>query len=203
MDGFSYTTIIEPAEPLARRRGWIGRPLNYSMKLSQKLRFGVVLLMLGCTVGCGQTTKHIARSELGGQSFIKLPGGFGEFRFAQNPASFLSFGESLPQSLRLKIFTIGAGIGLFCLLAYLMLGSRFSWLCFAGLGLVWAGGMSNLIDRITRHGLVSDFIFLRIGLFHTGIFNVADVVIMLGITLLAYDLWWRRRKQETNQAAQS
>jgi signal peptidase II len=163
------------------------------MNLSHKLRLAVMLLMLGCTVGCDQTTKNIARRELGERGFITLPGGFGEFRLAENPGSFLSFGDWLPKPLRLILFTIGVGFGLFGLLAYLVFGGRFGRLIFVGLGLVWAGGMSNMIDRITRHGLVSDFIFIRIGPFHTGIFNVADVVIMIGGAMIACDLWLRRR----------
>ena len=165
------------------------------MNLSHKLRWVVLLFVLGCTVGCDQTTKHIARRELGERGSIRLPGGFGEFRLAENPGAFLSLGDSLPESLRLTIFTIATGIGLLGLLAYLVFWGRFSWLLFIGLGLVCAGGMSNLIDRITRHGLVSDFIFIRIGPFQTGVFNVADAVIMIGGALVACDLWFRRHKQ--------
>ena len=168
--------------------------LDHVMNLSHKLRLVLLLVVLGCTVSCDQTTKHMARSKLGEGGFISLPGGLGEFRLAENPGSFLSLGDSLPKSLRLAIFTVGTGLGLLGLLAYLVFGARFSWLVFVGLGLVWAGGMSNTIDRITRHGLVSDFIFIRIGPFHTGIFNVADVVIMIGSAMLACGLWWRRPK---------
>ncbi len=171
------------------------------MNLSRKLRLAVMLLVLGCTVGCDQTTKHIARRELGERGFIQLPGGFGEFRLAENPGSFLSMGDSLPQSLRLTIFTIGAGIGLSGLLAYLVFGGRLSWLFFIGLGLVCAGGISNLIDRITRHGLVSDFIFIRIGPFHTGVFNMADVVIMIGGAMIVREFWLRRHKHEKDDVA--
>ena len=163
------------------------------------MRLGVILFILVCTVGCDQTTKHIAREELERHHSILFAGGFGEFRLAQNPGAFLSFGDSLPQSLRLTIFTIVAGLGLSGLLAYLMLGRRFSWPCFAGLGLVWAGGISNLVDRVMRHGLVSDFIFIRIGPLHTGIFNLADVVIMAGGAVIAYDVWLRRRRLATDE----
>ena len=170
------------------------------MNLSHKLRLAVMLFVLGCTVGCDQTTKHIARSKLGERGFITLPGGFGEFRLAENPGSFLSFGDSLPKPLRLTIFTIGAGIGLFGLQAYLVFVGRLSWFFFIGLGLVCAGGMSNLIDRVTRHGLVSDFVFIRIGPFHTGVFNVADAVIMIGGAVVVCDLWLRRHKHIHKQA---
>jgi signal peptidase II len=165
------------------------------MDLSHKLRLAILLFALGGTAGCDQVSKHFARSELGEHGFVTLPGGFGEFRLAENPGAFLSLGDSLPNSLRLTVFTIAVGIGLFSLLAYLVFASRFSWPCFVGTGLVWAGGTSNLIDRILRHGLVSDFIFIRIGPFHTGIFNVADMVIMTGCAVFAWDLWWQRARR--------
>lgn len=163
------------------------------MNLSHKLRLALILFVLGCTVGCDQTTKHLARRELKERGSVTLPGGLGEFRLAENPGSFLSLGDSLPKSLRVAIFTIAVGIGLFSLLVYLLFGGRFSWFVFVGLGLFWAGGMSNLIDRIWRDGLVSDFIFLRVGPFHTGVFNLADVVIMIGGAMIVYDIWLRRR----------
>ena len=89
----------------------------------------------------------------------------------------------------LMVVTIGVGIGLFSLPGYLVFGGRFSWLVFVGLGLIWAGGTSNLIDRVTRHGLVTDFVIIRVGPLHTGVFNAADVLVMAGVAVLIYDHW--------------
>lgn len=175
---------------------WHRGQLYRRMTLSLKLRLALILLILGCTVGCDQTTKHIARSELGERGVVMMPGGFGEFRFTENPGAFLSFGDSLSKPLRLTVFTVGVGLGLSGLLAYLVFGGHRSWLFFAGFGLVWAGGISNLIDRVTRHGLVSDFIFVRIGPFRTGIFNLADVVIMIGGAVIVCDYLLRRHKRD-------
>ena len=162
------------------------------MNLSHKLRLVILLVVLGCTAGCDQTSKHMARSKLSEGGFVSLPGSLGELRLAENPGSFLSLGDSLSKSLRRSIFTFGVAAGLFGLLTYLVLGGRFSWRSFIGFGMVWAGGTSNLIDRIGRDGLVTDFLFIRIGPFHSGIFNLADVIIMIGAAVVAYD-WWLRR----------
>ncbi len=163
------------------------------MTTSRKLRLAILFLVLGCTVGCDQTSKHIARTELNRLGSGTLPGGFGELRLAENPGSFLSLGDSLPDLLRLALLTIGVGAGLVGLLAYLARSSRLNWLCFMGLALAWAGGTSNLIDRITRQGLVTDFVFIRVGSLHTGVFNAADLLIVIGIAALFCDLWKRRR----------
>jgi len=52
-----------------------------------------------------------------------------------------------------------------------------------GLALVFAGGASNLVDRIVR-GSAVDFLNVGVGPLRTGIFNVADVAITLGVVLL-------------------
>ena len=164
------------------------------MFLLCKFRLAVLFLVLVGTVGCDQASKHIARAQLAQHGSVLLPGGFGELRLAENSGSFLSLGDSLPEPMRLALLTIGVGMGLLGLLAYLALSNRIDPLAFIGFALVWAGGTSNLIDRITRHGLVSDFIFLRVGPLHTGIFNAADVVIMIGVAVVAVHLWKQRHE---------
>jgi signal peptidase II len=165
------------------------------MPRSHKIRLAILLLTLGCTVGCDQASKHIARRTLGERRSVTLPGGFGEFRMAENSGSFLNLGDSLPKTMRLALFSVGVGAGLSGLLAFLVFGRRLGWPPFAGLALIWAGGASNLIDRVTRHGRVSDFIFIRLGPLHTGVFNVADAVITLGFALLVYHLWATRQNR--------
>lgn len=54
----------------------------------------------------------------------------------------------------------------------------------AAVALLFAGGVGNLIDRVTSGGSVVDFINLGIGPVHTGIFNVADVAITVGALIL-------------------
>jgi signal peptidase II len=50
--------------------------------------------------------------------------------------------------------------------------------------LVIAGGLGNLLDRLTHGGRVVDFMQLRAGPLRTGVFNVADVALMAGIGLV-------------------
>jgi signal peptidase II len=157
-----------------------------------KIRLAVLLLVLGSTVGCDQTSKHFARTGLSRLDPVALPGGFGELRLAENAGAFLSLGDSLPPSVRVLCFTLGVGAGLLALLVYLLSCTKLRWLTFVALVMVFAGGTSNLIDRITREGLVTDFITIRIGRFQTGVFNVADTLVMLGVGLLVLAQWKRR-----------
>jgi signal peptidase II len=62
---------------------------------------------------------------------------------------------------------------------------RWSGPALLGLAFFVAGGASNLADRLAR-GTVTDFINVGVGPLRTGIFNVADVAIMLGAALVAF-----------------
>jgi signal peptidase II len=52
-----------------------------------------------------------------------------------------------------------------------------------GVSLLLAGGTSNWIDRVIR-GSVVDFLNVGVGSLRTGVFNVADMAIMLGAAVL-------------------
>ena len=113
-------------------------------------------------------------------------------RLTENPGFFLSLGDSLPKPLRPALFMVGTGVcllGLFTYLVYNRVGRYY----FIGLAFIWAGGTSNLIDRVTRQGLVTDFLFIHVGPLHTGVFNVADVMVMLGLAVLLYEHWKQRQ----------
>jgi signal peptidase II len=58
------------------------------------------------------------------------------------------------------------------------------WLVLA-FAFVIGGGMGNLIDRIA-YGSVTDFFQIKFGLFKTGIFNMADVSVTIGVFLLLF-----------------
>jgi signal peptidase II len=62
-----------------------------------------------------------------------------------------------------------------------------------------AGGTSNLLDRIT-YGMVIDFMNVGIGPLRTGIFNVADMAIMLGAGMLALEGYRAERRAPPQDA---
>lgn len=159
------------------------------MQLSHPWRIVVLLLVLGGTLGCDQTTKHLARTKLNPLDSILLLGGVGELRLAENPGAFLSLGAALSPKIRTGLFSVCTGLLLLGLLFQLLRRPQAHWGAFVGLALVLAGGMGNLIDRFTRQGFVTDFITLRWGPFRTGVFNVADMAVMLGLGLFLWAAW--------------
>jgi signal peptidase II len=167
---------------------------------SRTIRWLVVGLILISTAGCDQVTKHFARKQLNQFESSLLPGGFVELTLAENPGAFLSLGASLPESVRGGIFTAGIGMGLVLLLIYLLRAAAIPRLSFFGLVLIWAGGMSNLWDRFARNGLVTDFILIRGGPLHTGIFNVADLAIVTGTIIAVVSLSAQRNSASRKES---
>ena len=51
---------------------------------------------------------------------------------------------------------------------------------------ICAGGLGNLIDRVGQDGYVTDFLNVGVGSVRTGIFNVADLILMLGMAALLF-----------------
>jgi len=117
--------------------------------------------------------------------------------YTENRGGFLSLGANLPPAVRTAIFKIGTGLILVgALIAAIKL--RLTGWPLVGLSLVWAGGASNWADRVTRGGVV-DFLNVGFGALRTGIFNVADVAVMLGACILVFNYRQLTRVSEPDE----
>jgi signal peptidase II len=83
--------------------------------------------------------------------------------------------------------TVGVVIGLF---VYLVRLPKQAWLPRLGLAILIGGALGNLVDRIFV-GEVLDFIETPL---RPGIFNVADVMIYLGLFLTVLGSWYYEKK---------
>ena len=68
-----------------------------------------------------------------------------------------------------------------------------------GLGLIMGGALGNVLDRITMGG-VADFIQLHAFGFYWYVFNIADVLIFVGVACLLYDVLFVSRKSAASQS---
>jgi signal peptidase II len=146
-------------------------------------RTGLVSLVFLACVGCDQITKGVAREHLlAGESHSFLGDTF-RLIHAENSGAFLGLGDALPEHLRSAIFIVGAAVlCLAALWAALRARDLGRWQVVA-LSLIASGGISNWIDRLTNDGRVTDFLNLGVGGLRTGIFNVADMMLMVGVVL--------------------
>jgi signal peptidase II len=154
-----------------------------------------LLIVIVTTIGCDRVTKHVATQALPGkptQSFLLDTVRIG---YAENTGGFLNLGTNLPPIARTAVFTVGTGIALGALIVVAFY-SRLSPLRALGLALFIAGGASNWLDRVF-HGSVVDFLNIGIGWLRTGVFNVADVAIMIGAALFVLAEFRRERRSST------
>ncbi len=159
-----------------------------------------LLLVIVATIGCDRVTKHVATETLSGRPTQSYLSDTVRVGYTENTGGFLSIGANLPSGARTAVFTIGTGLILVALLV-LTLRARLSPWRSVGLALFVAGGTSNWIDRAMQ-GSVVDFLNVGVGWLRTGVFNVADVAIMLGagIFVLA-ELRRNRRGSTVSEAA--
>jgi signal peptidase II len=154
-------------------------------------RLALVLLAV-LTIGCDRVTKHAAVTMLAGAPEHSYLSDMIRLDYAENPGGFLSLGATLPPAVRTWLFTVATGATLITLVV-LAVRRQHEVVSTIGLTLFFAGGISNWIDRFAR-GSVVDFLNLGIGPLRTGIFNVADVAILLGASLFVLAEFRRARR---------
>jgi signal peptidase II len=141
--------------------------------------------MLSC-IGCDQAAKALARGSLSGAGqVVSFLGGAVRLEYAENTGAFLSLGASLPVRTRALLFEGGTGLIVLGLLVALARSHRAPAVGALGLALLAGGAVGNLIDRVAYGGAVVDVVSVGLGSYRTGIFNLADVAITLGVVLVA------------------
>lgn len=145
-----------------------------------------LLLVLTAVVGFDQITKYTAKYYLEGEGVYRFIGDTFRLVYSENTGAFLGLGSSLPANVRTFMFSGLVAIFLLAFLVYIIRSSSVSKADVIASGLIIGGGFSNLIDRLVNNGAVMDFMNLGIGSLRTGIFNVADMAIMLGALLLLF-----------------
>lgn len=109
--------------------------------------------------------------------------------------------ELLPFLALVKVWNKGVAFGLFssadaanlifalasalALVVVLYLSRRADALAKLGYGLIFGGGLANLVDRIVFGGVL-DFIDLHVGGLHWPAFNIADLAITIGVIVLVF-----------------
>jgi signal peptidase II len=156
------------------------------LRSSTGSRFVMAGVALFC-VGCDQASKRVAAEVLKGTETLSFMGDVLRLTYAENRGAFLGLGGGWPEPLRWLAFTGVAMVVVAASLGWIIARAhqrRHQNLAVWAMLLVAAGGAGNLVDRIVRDGHVIDFMNLGLGPVRTGIFNMADVQIMVGLGLL-------------------
>ncbi|NVB82399.1 MAG: signal peptidase II [Kofleriaceae bacterium] len=136
----------------------------------------------------------IIHAVCGGQK-VNFISGFWEWRLSMNPGSaFGLFGSLGPDFTKwfLSLIGIGAVIGMVFMLKKARPDQRvLHW----ALALVAGGAVGNLIDRV-YFSVVTDFILWRYKTHEWPVFNIADVVLVVGVGLMFIDIQKENKREK-------
>ena len=154
----------------------------------------LILVVLVSNVGCDQVSKAIARNSLSDNQIVSLANDHIKLMKVENKGAFLSIGSALPVFLRIILLNILPLVVLGLVGFYVFTKTNLSRLTTIGTCFVIGGGLGNIYDRMV-YGSVTDFLHIDFVIFQTGVFNLADVSIMVGAFVIAFDVV-RHRKVE-------
>ena len=162
-------------------------------------------MFLGVTlvsVGLDQWTKQLAITWLKDKPGHSWLDDTVRLQFATNEGAFLSLGATLPPQWRYWLLTLGVGALLLALSVYAVTSRKLDLFQTGAYALIASGGFSNWVDRARFDGVVVDFMNLGLGrTLRTGIFNVADLAILVGIGLLFVHGSRQDRQRKREEAA--
>ncbi|MCH8955558.1 signal peptidase II [candidate division KSB1 bacterium] len=167
-------------------------------------KFYLIVLILFTSMGFDQVSKNIAKSSLENSPPMSYLGETFRLQYAENTGSFLSLGSGLSKTTRFLLFTFLSGGLLIALFFYTIKSRDLQRKHIFALSLILGGGASNMIDRIVNDGKVIDFMNMGIGSLRTGIFNMADVLIMVGIAfILLFNFQSHKEKRSPSEDTES
>jgi signal peptidase II len=145
---------------------------------------------------CEVPEDMIAR-RCGGDT-VEFINGFWEWRLSMNPGSaFGLFGGQSFARVLLSIVGVAAVIGMFWMLKKSRADQKvLHW----ALAFVAGGAVGNLIDRI-YYGVVTDFILWRYKTHEWPVFNIADVVLVIGVGLMFIDIQKEGKREKAQKKA--
>ena len=155
------------------------------MRIGTKRALLLLIVIVG-SIGCDHASKEIALAVLD-EHPLSLAGDVIRLELAWNGGGFLSMGEHLPEPARTLVFLAAVPLVLLALCVHYGLRIRRAEASMAlvlGLGLTVGGGLANWLDRMLHSGLVTDFLIVGVAPLRTGIFNLADVAIVVGLVAI-------------------
>jgi signal peptidase II len=163
------------------------------MKNGRVVRGVIIALLLFINISCDQISKVVVREAIGYNEIIPL-NDFITLTKVENQGAFLSAGDSMSRPLRIFILAILPSLVLITGLWYLFRKTELTRSMLAGLSFMIGGGIGNVYDRIA-YGSVTDFLHIDFVWFETGIFNLADVSIMIGIGIILVSSFYQTRDE--------
>ncbi len=152
------------------------------MEINRK-RILLAAVLIIANIALDQITKQLAQQHLQGLGQLSYLGDFFRLSYVENKGAFLSLGAGLTGALRYIMLNILPVLLLLGLLAYTLFSPQLLRSQIIAFSFILGGGISNVFDRIV-YGQVVDFMNVGLGSLRTGIFNFADLSIMIGLGIM-------------------
>jgi len=161
------------------------------MQVKGLLRVILILLVLSINVGCDQVSKSIVRHKMSDYTYITFLSNHVTLSKVENTGAFLSLGDSLSKPVKIILLNIIPLLAVAFGLYFILTRTSIKGVTLFALILILGGGFGNLYDRIVK-GSVTDFMHINFGLFQTGVFNVADLSITIGVFILIFHAFFKK-----------
>ena len=122
-----------------------------------------------------------------GQPVSVIDGAF-NITYVQNTGVAFGILSAISSPLKVLLLCLVSGIAAAVVIAYSLRSSARNRVLQGALGLILAGALGNLYDRMI-YGYVIDFLEFHIRGYYWPSFNVADMGISIGVILLAWEMF--------------
>jgi len=155
-------------------------------------------IIVGIVLVLDQVTKYIVEKHIRLHEIITVIPGFFNLTHVRNPGAAFSLFSAAPESFRTIFFTTITIIAVVVIIV--LIRKTHGRLMVFAFALIMGGALGNVIDRV-RYGEVVDFIQWYYRSYYWPSFNIADSAITVAVVLLAIDMLFVKKPQDTIKSA--
>lgn len=144
----------------------------------------LILGIIALNIILDQVSKFIVRADVIAGTESEIFGDFFTLHNVENKGAFLGMGSDFSPTLRIILLLVLPIVVLALVLIHIIKDKTMNTMTLVGFCCIIGGGIANVYDRIVYKS-VTDFLHIDLGgVFRTGIFNLADVSVMVGMGCL-------------------
>lgn len=162
----------------------------------KKNRTLLISLIIVFNIALDQVSKFWVRTNVLKKSQSDILGDFFTLHNVENKGAFLGLGSDFNPVLKIILLNVLPVVVITLVLIHIFRDKTLDRFSLVGFACIIGGGIANIYDRIL-YGSVTDFLHIDLGgVFRTGIFNLADVSVMVGMGLLILGNFKKKKPKE-------
>ncbi len=155
----------------------------------------ILLIIAAVIVALDQWTKLYIKDNFEMYELRPVIDGFFSITYVLNPGAAFGMLAELNESYRQLFFVVVTAIAILAVI-YLMIKEQDMKVRLVSYTLILSGAVGNFIDRVYMGGKVVDFLHFYYNQYQWPAFNVADMAISVGISLLFIDYIILKKRDE-------